>query len=348
MKNCLYILILLLLVSCKETSSLLADFPKGNASITEFSNKIAPDNLGLIEGIHCNDSFLVTLDFHNRKSYSLFNLANGTIVKRFGEIGNGHLEIPIGCEGSIYNDKFIVFDDETKQIASYTLSPDSNLVKCDTIEKYKISQAQFTKVIPISKGKFLGMGTYNDKYQYVIFDDKNKVLDYQHEIFNAEDKQFNTYHKFLTNQGYLARHPSKPLFVGAIRYSSNIDFFKIDGQKIKNINSWNGENPQYIPQQRMGISQVVPSDDAINGVINLCATNNYIFTLYSEMNLKKEPHKSKIILVFDWNGNKLCKIDMKNDIYYIAANEKALYTVEKDKDKKYVIKSYHYKISQGI
>lgn len=344
MKKYLYIFILLLLVSCKETSSLLSEFPNRNIKITEEPNRIDSDNLGLIEGIHCNNSFLVTLDFHNRKSYSLFNLGNGNMVKRFGEIGNGHFEIPIGCEGNIYNGKFVAFDDETKQIASYTLNLDSTLVKCDTIEKYKIPKAQFTKVIPMSKENFIGMGTYNDKYQYVLFDKKNNILDYQHEIFNADDKQFNTYHKFLTNQGCMVRHPNKPLFVGAIRYSSNIDFFKIDDEKIINIKSWYGEAPQYIPQQRMGLSQIIPSDDAINGVINLSATNNYIFALYSEASLKKEPHKSNIILVFDWDGNKICKIEMKDEIYYIAANENTLYTVEKDKAKKYIIKSYYYKI----
>lgn len=344
----LYVIAVLLLISCHETSSLLSEFPAGNVKITENANLINSEDLGLIEGIHCNDSLLVALDFHNRKSYTLFSLIDGIKIKRFGEIGKGHFEIPMGCEGGIYKNNFVAFDDETSQIASYTLSSDSNVVKCNAIQKYKIPKAQFTKIIPVSSGEFLGMGTYKDAYQYVLFDKANQVLDYNYKIYNADDDKFDTYHKFLSNQGFLARHPYKELFVGAIRYSSNIDFFKIEHQKIVGIKSWNGENPQYDTKQIMGLSQVVPSDGAINGVINLCGTSKYVFVLYSDVNIQKAPRKSKNILVFDWEGNKLCKIDMKNDIYFIAANGKTLYTVEKDKSKRFVVKGFSYKIISKI
>lgn len=39
---------------------------------------------------------------------------------------------------------------------------------------------------------------------------------------------------------------------------------------------------------------------------------------------------------------------MKNDIYFIAANGKTLYTVEKDKSKRFVVKGFSYKIISKI
>lgn len=343
----LFVLLLFILASCQRHGSLLSDFKPYEGNIVELGSQVDSSDLGLVEGLHCNDSTFVILDFHHNKSYSLFGLDKKRIVKRFGEIGNGHLEIPIGCVGNIYKDKFVVFDDERSIIATYTLSLDSTLVKCVSVHKYKIPDAQFTKIVPAEDGLFIGMGSYKDKYQYVLFNDQNKVLDYSYELYNANDDEFNTYQKFLSNQGKLARHPKKMLFAGVVRYSSNMDIFKVDGGKIKNIKSFRMQNPSYTTMQMMGLSRVVPQDDAINGFLDICATEKYILALYSDEKIRVSPYHSKTILVFDWDGNKICRIDMPNDAFYISANGNNIYTAEKEDKGKYIIKGYKIKLNQN-
>ena len=70
------------------------------------------------------------------------------------------------------------------------------------------------------------------------------------------------------------------------------------------------------------------------------ASYNYVFALYSEDKLKVSSYRSNIILVFDWDGNEICKIDMNRYIYYIAVWKSTLYTVEKDEKGRHIIKKY--------
>ena len=155
------------------------------------------------------------------------------------------------------------------------------------------------------------------------------MLDYSYELYNANNEEFNTYQKFLANQGNLVRHPNKKLFAGTVRYSSNMDIFKVDGGKIKHIKSFRMQNPSYTTMQMMGLSRVVPQDDAINGFLDICATEKYILALYSDEKIRVSPYHSKTILVFDWDGNKICRIDMPNNAFYISANGNNIYIQQK-------------------
>lgn len=135
MRKLFLFLSLLLFVSCKEQQSFLECFPEYYGKIVNEKLPIATGDVGLLEGLHCNSSNIVALDFHDNKSYSLFSSKTGKLLSRFGEIGKGHMEIPIGCEGSVYENSFVIFDDETRFIASYDLLSDSVNSKCDRIRK---------------------------------------------------------------------------------------------------------------------------------------------------------------------------------------------------------------------
>jgi len=329
---------LLLFVSCGEQQSFLERFPDYDEKLVMENLPIDSSNIGLLEGLHCDSSYIVALDFHDNKSYSLFSAKTGKLLSRFGEIGNGRMEIPIGCEGSIFENSFVVFNDEHRLMASYRFAGDSCSSKCNQIWRYKIDGAQFSQILPLDSQCFVGMGTYKDRYHYLLFDKSNRVLSYDFEIYNAKDGKFNTYGKFLANQGKLARHPKEPKFVGTTNLSSNIDFFSVENGSIKRIKSIQLKNPSYTQEEIMGMSRVIPTDDAINGFIDLCATDKYVFALYSEDGLKESHYCSKTILVFDWSGNEKFKINMPNAIDYISVFGNILYTVEKDEKGRHVIR----------
>lgn len=329
------------IISCKNTPQSTIEFPIFDKQLEPKETKISKEQLGLIEGIHCDSSHIVTLDFHDGTSYSLFNITSGKRTLRFGETGHGNMEIPLGCMGSIYNGKFYAFDDEQHVIASYKMDAKAS-AKASTIVKYKINDAQFSQIVPVDSLQFVGMGTYKSRYQYVVFNDKNRVSGCGFDIYNKDDKELNEYHKFLSNQGYLVRHPHKKMFAGAVRYSANIDFFSVENGKINVIRSIRDRNPQLTPVNIAGMNRMIPDDKTICGFLDLCATDKYVFALYSEKTLKSDSYSSKSILVYDWNGNGIGKIIMENNVFYICANESQLFTVEKDDDGHFKIKEYMY------
>lgn len=339
-KNIIYAFIIAVtVISCQNKPKFQTEIPIFKGKMECKSSKISNEDLGLIEGIHCNDSLIMTLDFHDGMSYSLFDNANGKCIKRFGETGHGNMEIPVGCMGSIYNGMFYAFDDELHIIASYKLDSQES-ARASEIIKYQIDGAQISQIVPINNHLFVAMGTYKNHYQYIVFDDKNNVSGYAFDIYNKDDEHLDEYHKFLSNQGCLVRHPHKNLFVGAIRYSANIDFFAVENGKIREIQSIRQHNPILKSINVMGMRRVLPDDNTINGYIDLCATDEYVFALYSDVPLKSDSYCSKTILVFDWNGNIVGKIPMNNDVYYVAANKSCLFTVEKDKEGHFVIVEY--------
>ncbi len=339
-----HILMAFFFCSCQEPSSLQDLFPVYEGDVVEQSTNIKAKDLGFIEGLHCNDSVLIVLDFQKGKSYSFFDITTGILKKRFGEIGHGNNEIPLGCVGSIWNNYFCIFDDLTGMVAQYNLNSLNMKNTCDTKIQYQITEGSFSRIIPIDSLCFMGMGTYKGQYQYVAFDNMSNVIDYAFEIYNANDESFDKYHKFLSNQGSLVKHPTKPLFAGAVRRSSNIDFFSFENNKIRQLNSLRYHNPVYSTVTINGLRRVKPSDSAINGFLDLCGNEKYVFALYSEEKQKKNPYYSHTLLVFDWNGRAICQIKMPNAIYYISANNTRLYTVEKNMEDEFIVKSYSFSL----
>lgn len=174
----------------------------------------------------------------------------------------------------------------------------------------------------------------------MLFERNGKVVDYAFNIYNADNAGFNSYQKFLSNQGQFAKHPSKDLYVGTTDYSLNINFFAIEGDKIREIKSITEENPRFTTHSIGGLSQVIPTEDAITGFLDIATTDSFVYALYSDERFKKEQYCSNTIMVFDWDGNIIGKISTHNKVFYIAANSDYLYTVEKDKDGYYLIIAY--------
>ncbi len=334
-----YMLFAVVLSACNKNKRMLDCSDVKEMKISQTHQVINKEYLGQIEGICAKDSMLVTMDYHDGMSYTLFNSVSGDSILRFGEIGHGKGEIPLGCDISVCNDAFMAFDDETHIAATYIMNSDTVCLKSDVF-KYKIENTQLTKLALTNNGMLLGMGTYMDKYQYVLFDRKGKVYDYAFELYNYEDKNFNKFHKFLSNQGKLVKHPSKDLYAGAVDFSSNIDFFSISKNKIKKTKEVREGNPDMKVESVGGLNRVIPTGKAINGFIDLAATESNVYALYSDELFKKIQYCSDTIFVFDWTGNVVCKMKMPNNVYYIAATSSRLFTVEKDMDGYFIIVSY--------
>lgn len=340
-KKFISLLVLTLVIfSCQNENKRALQSPNKDFAISFEGICVDATKLGLVEGLSCVNTDMVVLDFKSGMSYSLFDVNSGSLLKRFGQIGKGNGEIPKGSVGYLTDSVFYAFSEDTHEIMKFRLQSKDTNERYTQKHSYDVSDLQITKIIPIDNSLYVGMGTYKDRYQYVLFNEKDQVVDYQFEIYNANDKTFDTYQKFLSNQGLLVKHPQKNIFAGAVFHSSNIDFFSIDDNKIKEIKTIRQKNPKYEGKSIMGLSQVIPTKDAINGYIDMCASDEYVFAIFSENTLKDNPYASKQVLVFNWKGEQVGKINFKNNVFYIAANNKYLFTAEKQTDGLFIINKY--------
>lgn len=297
--------------------------------LKESATFIDGDDLAQIEGICCNDQNIIVLDYHSGYSFTLFDVDSCKLVGRFGAIGQGPDELALGTYGQIEKDNFYLFYDQTGFIGKYAISSlnkDINTTPRQMV-RYQIIDAQLSQAIPINDSLFIGAGTYMSKFQFVLFDKYSNVLDYNVEIYNASEKTFNKYHKFLSNQGVLRKRLNQDQFVYSLNFSSNIDFLELKENKIQLIKSLRLHNPNYQPISDNNLNRVLPSDNNIIGYIDLCATEKYVYALHTDKKLFTNnignDYNSKTVLVFDWKGYPVKKIELNQNAFYICVNESA-------------------------
>jgi hypothetical protein len=330
MKNVCIVFLTIILYSCNGSK---LDSPTSRFStadkLVDVNYEFDEDDFSRIEGLQCNENSLVALDFHSGKSFTLFDTEAKRIKGRFGTIGQGPGELPLGCYGYLYNNSFYISYDPAGMVAKYMM--DSLSLNIDekpiNLTTYEIPDAFFSRVIPVNDTLFLGAGTYQSKYQFVLFNSKNDILDYGIEIYNSDESSYNIYHKFLSNQGVLQKHPTKNKFVYSINYSSNIDFIEVRNNEIHSINSLRLRNPKNSPYSDGEINRILPDEKSPIGYIDIATDENYIYALYTDKKMVKEngmgnTFSSNYMLVFDWEGKPVKKLLFKDDVHYIAINEK--------------------------
>lgn len=304
--------------------------------------------LAQIEGLQCNDSNLIILDYHSGDSFTLFDNDSGAFVGRFGKIGQGPDEIPLGTFGYIEKSNFYISSDETGFIAKYNIDSLSANIDYNPVRliKYTIPEAQFSRIMSVNDSVFLGAGTYNSRFQYLLFDENSNILDFGIEIFNTNEIGMNKYHKYLSNQGIFRKRPGKSQFVYSINYSSNIDFFEINNNKIFLIKSLRLKDPLYTAIQDNNLNRVIPDNDNAIGYLDISTTDKYVYALYTDKKIKENnkynDYNSNTILIFDWDGQPIKRYLLPDNVYYMAVNEnlKKIYAALLNDDDGWTVKCY--------
>lgn len=326
----IYRIFLIILVSCFSScqngtnNNLLDLFTEEYFLSSPLDFSIEEDSLARIEGITCNNNDLIVYDVYDAHCFTLFDAISGKFITRFGTIGQGPDEILIGSYGELTNGNYYVFNDQLKRIWIFnTDSLRNNIKKPQTNIQYNIQESQFTKLLPVTDSIFVGVGDYKKGTQIVVFDINNEVLDYGIDTYNFNDASFNVYTRFLSNQGNFVKHPQYNKFVFSVNFSSNIDFFELKNNEIIPSKLLRLGNPLYEPIIEGGgtIFRAVPDEQAITGYIDLSAGNRYVYALYSEKRLYENWRKSKVVLVFDWEGNPIARLNIDREVYYIAVDE---------------------------
>ena len=300
---------------------------------------ISEDSLGRVEGIACDEENLVVFDTRSNQCFTLFDQSSGRQIARFGNIGQGPLEVLFGSSGYLGKKCLIAYNDQSKIVMKYNLDS----LRCGVIDgapirltKHNISNALISRLIPIDDSTFVAGGTYKTHYQHLIFDSYGRVLDYGIDVYNAADSSFNTETRFLSNQGYMAKHPYKNKFAYSVNFSSNLDFFEVVNNKIELKRSLRLGNPacESLVENGGQLFSARPTKESIHGFIEVCATPKYLYALYSDGKIYEVQRKSKTVFVFDWDGNPIKELLLDTDVFHIAVNEKEqnLFAVVKNED----------------
>lgn len=345
-KTILLIIISGLITACANKTNTAVTFPE-EIELSETPLTISKDSLARIEGIQCNDSLLIVWDFNSGKSFTLFNTHTEHCYGRFGDIGQGPTDIPLGCGGSINQGKYKITNCVTGYIAQYDVdSLCANINQAPQVLCRKTFNDDFflSWAMPVNDSLFFGAGVFNSKNQYALFNNKEKIIDSNVMIFNAFNDLFNISSKMLSNQGRLTKAPNSDKFAFFLNNSSNIDFIEVANNKINVLKLQRERDPMYTPVQEGTSSMVVPDRNSPTGYIDVTSDENFVYALHSDKAISQK-RSSDLVYVFDWKGNPSKTYKLTQEAYYITVNESGnrLYAAVKEEDGGWGIISYSIK-----
>lgn len=330
----------LLFMSCTSSSEkeFVNTFRESPDLLSEKPFQFDNEELGKTENLDCYQSILVTHDMQDGFMYGLFNAETGKFKTRFGRIGQGEDEIMIGTWGKLWKDSYYVFNGFTENIYRY-YDFDKSEVKVERIS-YDIPDSYFSQVAPVTSNSFLGMGVYHGKHHYVVFDSESHVTDSIGDVVGSDNADMTTGQKLLLNQGRLVRCADKPVFASTLNYSSNIDFLEVQEGKIHVLCSYSADDLILNPVLQGDAFSAHPTEESITGFLNLTGTDEYVFALYSDQPVNESKYESQTVLVFDWSGRKVAKLQLGSGAKSIAAYGSTLYALGTGEDGEMAIRSY--------
>lgn len=70
------------------------------------------------------------------------------------------------------------------------------------------------------------------------------------------------------------------------------------------------------------------------GYINICATRNYVYALYTEKAIGESGRRSSTVLMYDWQGEPVKRYSLDAEVYAIAVDseDRRLFASLKDAD----------------
>ena len=319
-------------ISCnnKDYSSLEKYFKKPAILIKPQRMSIDSLFIGNVWDIQCTDSLMIILDKYTGYYFTLIDLQNKKVIKRFSKNGRGPNEII---------DPTCLYIDKKNNSFQLLLRNPARIIKYNIRDIIKESDPEYSDIIsfntkdnfffnttPIKKeNKYVATGLFHTgKYG---FTDKHGTLDtiIGDFIRNGRLKNIEDYKLGNVYQGIIKSHPDGNKVVCATTSCDLIEVIDTKTYEIKRFYS-------YLPITKKHKQLLINSRDSRRGYVALQVTSNYIYTVFSGRTYGKDGGKAfwgNKLYVFDWDLNPVCSYSLKHDIncMYVTDDDKAMYSV---------------------
>lgn len=130
--------------------------------------------------------------------------------------------------------------------------------------------------------------------------------------------------KGMAYQGVLQNNISNDRFVYAVNSAEIVYFYKIDSLKVIPVCKYEFTYPDYKPVQGGNTRSAPVSSTNIKTFIDVTATDDCVYMLYSGKNFKEDGMRvfeSNVLYVFDWNGKPLKKYLLDAPVTRLCVNK---------------------------
>lgn len=265
-----------------------------------------------------NDSIPVVINLKSENVFQVLNHSRKKVLE-IGQVGQGPDDflMPFGLSTREKN-AFSFYDLNRRRYSTIHLNEDDDSWQVE--HHFKSDSLLHIHVLPIRDSLYLGTGMYKN-YHLVLLDKHGVFQKGLGEIpyRDEEERKVENMIRSDAYQGVLAVSPSGNKVAHVLMKGDMIYFYHIaeNGElelKSEQINAY----PDYRYDSGV-LSRGAPMHH-----LTACATEEYVYTLYSGRNYKEHKDKAfrgNLIRVYDWDGNLVKLLDLDVDVNEIAVTK---------------------------
>lgn len=265
------------------------------------------------------DSLLVVYDTRlNDSVFHLFRKKDGQFIKSGGRKGEGPGELLMPEAPFISRTGVLSFWDMYK---SKVIGYDLKEVMADGQEKrfseYPIKKedtfTSYLEVVPLSSGRYLYNGN-SARHLGIMGTDLYTSCPALPEVTSEEEAWA------VMNFSRMALSPDQKHFVQATYIGGIVRGFEVGDDKVKEEFLHLYFAPRYELIDGVKPVGIKWCDDSRMGFEDVCATNDYIYLLLNGKSARERPFANEIV-VMDWKGNLIKKMNLDRTVRAIAVDE---------------------------
>lgn len=122
-------------------------------------------------------------------------------------------------------------------------------------------------------------------------------------------------------------NPARTLVAVGTRHADRLDVYRADGTLVASAPRPDAFEPVYRTTQAGGAPTMTTGDDLRFGYIDLAATEQHIYALYSGLRRGDAPGRAnfgRFVRVFDWNAKPVRTVELDRPVFSIAADSTGL------------------------
>jgi hypothetical protein len=312
------------------------NFPK-TINLVKYET-ILNDNNSILLGAHIEiiDSLAIIREYEGEYQFTFIDLKKKEVIKKWGQKGRGPNEFISLSHYSVQDGELHFGDPVKKQTVSIAI--DSILKKENPkllFKPYPYTRDFRPNHMYKLNDKKLVLGSFN-KGRIGLLDDQNSIMGTFGEYpFNNDPKvnEIRNFFKGSLYQGNLVVNPKNNKFCIINFASDAFEIFQYNDEKIEKVFTSDFSNVPLIKEIRKNV--YVVNGKSLAGLVDITATEEYIYISYSDKTLKENvlnSNESNEILCFDWEGNKIAKFKTAIPVSRIGASKDYLYGIHYDND----------------
>lgn len=331
----IFFVLLLLFCSCEHNNKETIKTYSLNHELIMTDADIIGSPLDLI----IKDTLLIVLD-KTEEPFLLYDITKSKHIASLGSYGNGPKEFNSLHQITSLEEKMFVYDTNLSTLYSIDFGS-VNRLNYNVNKIWKQDSLIHFYVLPYKNNQYISYGSYSDQMIKLLNKEGNVIHDYlEYPYKDEKEKAIKPHIRSLAYRGIVINKPDGTKSVQAMSYCNIVIVSSLENNHItkKEITK---TYPEYkIEEDDFGYSVPI-SAYSPQCYIDVAATNEYIYLLYSGKTFAKDKHDSlhgNSIFVYDWELNPICKMLLDLPTYMISPTieNKSLYTISLNPDYKVV------------